>query len=44
MPKLDQSNKNILAAYGDWVNDWMQRGWDGYLVTVMFHNLPGPMT
>ena len=33
----------ILAAYGAWVVDWIQQGWDGYLVTVMFHNLPGSM-
>ena len=33
----------ILAGYGDWVNDSIQQGWDGYLLSVMFHNLPGPV-
>ena len=32
---------DLLAAYGNWVADWVQRGWDAYLVTVMFHNLAG---
>jgi hypothetical protein len=25
-----------------WINDWIQQGWDGYLVSIMFHNLSGP--
>ena len=35
------ARSQILAAYGAWVNDWIQQGWDGYLVTIMFHNLAG---
>jgi len=34
----------LLEAYGDWVNEWMQQGWDGYLITFMFHNLSGSMS
>ena len=44
-PKLDtgQLRFQLLEEYGEWINDWVQRGWDGYLVTVMFHNLSGSM-
>lgn len=32
----------LLKAYGNWVAEWMDLGWDAYLMTVMFHNLYGP--
>ena len=34
---------SIFGAYGTLVNDWIQQGHNGYLVTVMFHDLPGPL-
>ena len=34
----------LLEAYGNWINEWMQQGWDGYLITFMFHNLSGAMS
>jgi hypothetical protein len=44
-PALDTGSLRLqlLEEYGEWINDWVQRGWDGYLVTVMFHNLSGSM-
>ncbi len=37
------SRLDLLNAYGDWVANWVQQGWDAYLVTFMFHNLSGPI-
>jgi hypothetical protein len=31
----------IIAAHVDWIQGYLELGWDGYLVTVMFHNLSG---
>jgi len=33
----------IVQAYGGWVQEQLNRGWDGYLVTLMFHWIPGSM-
>ena len=32
-----------IEAYGAWVAELMTRGWDAYLATLMFHDLPGSM-
>lgn len=47
--QIDSTDRNseidfrldLLSAYGEWVADWVHRGWDAYLVTVMFHDLSG---
>lgn len=31
----------LLDAYGDWLQEWLDQGWDGYLFTFMFNQLPG---
>jgi hypothetical protein len=31
----------LIDAYGDWLQQWLDEGWDGYLFTFMFHQLPG---
>ena len=31
----------LLDAYGDWLKEWLDQGWDGYLFTFMFNQLPG---
>jgi hypothetical protein len=31
----------LIDAYGDWLEQWLDQGWDGYLVTFMFNQLPG---
>ena len=31
----------LLDAYGDWLQEWLDQGWDGYLVTFLFNQLPG---
>ena len=40
----NNSDLSFLEAYGHWINEWMQQGWDGYLITFMFHNLSGSMS
>jgi hypothetical protein len=31
----------LIDAYGDWLQQWLDQGWDGYLVTFLFNQLPG---
>ena len=31
----------IIEAHAQWIKELLDLGWDGYLFTVMFHNLPG---
>ena len=31
----------LIDAYGDWLQQWLDQGWDGYLLTFMFNQLPG---
>jgi hypothetical protein len=31
----------LIQAYGEWVKQWLDQGWDGYLFTFMFNQLPG---
>jgi hypothetical protein len=31
----------LIQAYGDWFKQWLDQGWDGYLFTFMFNQLPG---
>jgi hypothetical protein len=33
----------VIDACGTWVADLMAQGWDAYLATLMFHDLPGSM-
>ena len=30
-----------IEAHAQWIKEFLGLGWDGYLFTVMFHNLPG---
>jgi hypothetical protein len=31
----------IVQAYGGWIQEYLNLGWDGYLVTFMFRNISG---
>jgi hypothetical protein len=31
----------IVQAYGGWIQQQLELGWDGYLVTFMFRNISG---
>jgi hypothetical protein len=31
----------LIQAHGDWAQQWLNQGWDGYLFTFMFNQLPG---
>jgi hypothetical protein len=31
----------LIQAHGDWAQDWLNQGWDGYLFSFMFNQLPG---
>ncbi len=31
----------LIEAHGDWLQEWLDQGWDGYLFTFMFNQLPG---
>jgi hypothetical protein len=31
----------IIQAYGHWVQEHVEMGWDAYLLTFMFNHLPG---
>jgi hypothetical protein len=31
----------LIQAHGDWLQQWLDQGWDGYLFTFMFNQLPG---
>jgi hypothetical protein len=31
----------LIQAHGDWLQQWLNEGWDGYLFTFMFNQLPG---
>jgi hypothetical protein len=33
----------LIQAYGEWVQEYLDNGWDGYLFTFMFHQLPGSL-
>jgi hypothetical protein len=33
----------IVQAYGSWVQDQLNQGWDGYLISFMFRWIPGSM-
>lgn len=38
----DYSTKQtLIAAYGDWIQQHRDMGWDAYLFTLMFNELPG---
>jgi hypothetical protein len=32
----------LIQAHGTWLQQWLNEGWDGYLFTFMFNQLPGP--
>jgi len=32
---------NIIGAYGEWFKQHLDLGWDGYFITIMFHNIIG---
>jgi hypothetical protein len=34
--------KVLMEAYGHWIHDHMDQGWDAYLFTFEFNQLPGP--
>ena len=38
-----RARSSLVEAYGNWVSEWVLRGWDAYLATLMFHDLPGSM-
>lgn len=38
-----RAETNLVEAYGNWVGEWVSRGWDAYFVTLMFDQLPGSM-
>jgi hypothetical protein len=31
----------IIEAYGEWFKQHLDLGWDGYFITIMFHNIIG---
>ena len=31
----------LIQAYGEWVQQWLDQGWDGYLFTLVFNQMPG---
>jgi hypothetical protein len=31
----------LIQAHGTWLQQWLNEGWDGYLFTFMFNQLPG---
>jgi hypothetical protein len=31
----------LIQAHGAWAQQWLDRGWDGYLFTFLFNQLPG---
>jgi hypothetical protein len=31
----------LIQAHGDWLQQWLDQGWDGYLFTFLFNQLPG---
>jgi len=33
----------LIQAYGEWVQEYLDKGWDGYLFTFMFNQLPGSL-
>jgi hypothetical protein len=36
-----QHRLDLIQAHGDWAQQWLNRGWDGYLFSFMFNQLPG---
>jgi hypothetical protein len=33
--------KSLILGHAQWIQGYLDKGWDGYLVTVMFNDLPG---
>ena len=33
----------IIHEYGQWFQRHLDLGWDGYFITIMYHNIPGSM-
>ena len=33
--------QSLIQAHAHWINGYLGNGWDGYLFTVMFNNMPG---
>ncbi len=33
--------KSLVQGHAQWIQSYLHKGWDGYLVTVMFNDLPG---
>ena len=33
--------KSLILGHAQWIQRYLDQGWDGYLVTVMFNDLPG---
>ena len=31
----------LIQAYGDWIKEHWENGWDVYLFTIVFKQLPG---
>jgi hypothetical protein len=36
-----QQRLALIQAHGAWAQQWLDRGWDGYLFTFLFNQLPG---
>ena len=36
------AHERIMEAYGKWVSKHVNDGWDVFLLTFMFNQLPGP--
>jgi hypothetical protein len=36
-----RNSRNLIDAYGDWIREYVDQAWDGYLFTVMFNHIPG---
>lgn len=34
---------DLIHAYGAWIQNHLQKGWDGYLFGFTFNHVPGPM-
>jgi hypothetical protein len=33
--------KSLIKGHAQWIQRYLDQGWDGYFITVMFNNLPG---
>jgi hypothetical protein len=36
------NSQSLIAAYGQWIHDNIENGWDAYFFTFEFNQLPGP--